>query len=68
MHDQRIETGPTFGLINPRNRLTIAGIRTQPVNRLGRESDQLAVSQQLRRILNASPIRLQKLRYTHVMK
>ena len=46
MDDQRIEAGPAFGLINPGNGGTIAGIRAKAINRLSREGHQGSFRQQ----------------------
>jgi hypothetical protein len=42
MHDEWIIRGPSFGFKNPGNRSLIECIRPEPINRLGRKSDQLA--------------------------
>ena len=42
MRDQRIEGRPPLGRIKPRDRLAIARIGAEPVDRLGRKRDQPA--------------------------
>ena len=47
MKDQRIERRAALGLENTRDRRFICRVRTQAINRLGRESDELTTSQKL---------------------
>ncbi len=64
VRDQRIESRPALGGIEPRHRLAIAGVGAEPVNRLGRKGDEpagrknarrFARSRQRRRAERASP-------------
>ena len=43
MRDQRIERGPAFGRVEPRNRAGVGGIGAEAVDGLGRERHQPAV-------------------------
>ena len=56
MHDQGIETRPALGGEDAGHRLAVCGVRAQAINRLGRESDQRAVAQQLRRAADGGGI------------
>ena len=47
--DQRIESRPPLGRIEPRNGLAVTGIGAQPVDRFGRERDQPAGRKAARR-------------------
>ena len=53
MHDQRVETGPALGLIDPRHRRAVASVAAQAVNCFAWEGDQPAVTQNLRRAVNS---------------
>ncbi len=48
VHNQRIETGATFGSIDPGDRLTVRRISSQTIHRLGRHGDALALRDQPR--------------------
>ena len=63
MGDQRIEGAPALGLVEPRDRRRIGRIRTQPVHRLGRKSDQATFRQTARRRRQCSFAGRQNLRF-----
>ena len=42
MHDQWVEAGASFGLINPGDGLAIGGIRSEAIDRFRRHRDQVA--------------------------
>ncbi len=48
MGDQRVESGPSLGLIEAGDRKGIGGVGPEPINRLGRERDQPALGERPR--------------------
>ena len=58
MNDHGVDRGPFLGREDPRDRLRVGGDCSQTVNRLGRERDQPASSQYLRRRVECGRVRL----------
>ncbi len=50
VRDQRIEGGAALGLVKPRHGLAIGGVGAEPVDGLGRKSDEAAAGEEPRRI------------------
>ena len=63
--DQRIDGRPVLGGEDSGNRIVVAGIRTQPVDRLGGKGDELSRFQRLRGAGNVRRRCLQH-RHTHL--
>ncbi len=57
MHDQRIEARAALCLENPRDRLSLRGIRAEPIHRLGGERDKSACTNGPPRLENRCLVR-----------
>ena len=63
MGDQRIEGRPPLGGVEMGDRGRIAGVRPEPVDRLGRERDQAALAKAARGLSHGGRIGRQNLRF-----
>ncbi len=57
MHDQRIEARPSLGFENGRDRPSVRGVGAEPVDRLRRERDERARTDELPRFLDCRTVR-----------
>ena len=56
MGDQRVEAGPSLGLVNRCDGLSVAGVAAKAIDRFGRKSDQKTLAQKIGSLRDAAGI------------